>query len=184
MSTCAYCGGEISFRYIGGNIIPMRDSCGCSSVKSSGCKDDVCRPTRCPKCSATVFFLRHNFGSVWLDSLGWPWPKHACFDNAEPPELLKCDPLPNADITKIKLVRVMMVYWSRAFQESFVHLRDTEGVFTDWKFSSDIRRSILKRSIARLDENGPTLTDAQGFIFPLAPYCISKVFCKPNWLRL
>lgn len=40
--------------------------------------------TICPHCGATVFFIRHNDGSVWLDSLGWPWPKHACFEANEP----------------------------------------------------------------------------------------------------
>jgi len=42
---------------------------------------DFTRPTKCPECGADVFFIRHNGGSVWVDELGWPWPKHACFDN-------------------------------------------------------------------------------------------------------
>lgn len=41
---------------------------------------DFCHPTRCPKCGANVYFIRHNEGSVWVDDLGWPWPKHPCFD--------------------------------------------------------------------------------------------------------
>lgn len=41
---------------------------------------DICHPTTCPKCGASVFFVRHNGGSVWFDELGHPWPKHACFD--------------------------------------------------------------------------------------------------------
>jgi hypothetical protein len=28
-----------------------------------------------------VFFVRYNGGSVWLDALGVPWPKHACYYN-------------------------------------------------------------------------------------------------------
>lgn len=36
--------------------------------------------TKCPKCGSDVIFLRNNGGSVWLDGLGWPWPKHPCFD--------------------------------------------------------------------------------------------------------
>jgi hypothetical protein len=32
-----------------------------------------------------VFFIRHNGGSVWVDELGWPWPKHACFDKPTEP---------------------------------------------------------------------------------------------------
>ena len=43
--------------------------------------DDYCRPTSCSVCGASVFFVRHNGGSVWFDELGWPWPKHACFDD-------------------------------------------------------------------------------------------------------
>ena len=42
--------------------------------------ENFCRPTHCPICGAQVFFVRHNGGSVWFDSLGKPWPKHACFD--------------------------------------------------------------------------------------------------------
>ena len=47
--------------------------------------DDICRPTNCPKCSSPVFFIRHNGGSIWVDSLGWPWPKHSCFDDGAVP---------------------------------------------------------------------------------------------------
>jgi hypothetical protein len=43
--------------------------------------DDFCRPTTCPKCGAEVYFVRHNGGSVWFDELGFPWPKHECFDD-------------------------------------------------------------------------------------------------------
>jgi hypothetical protein len=43
--------------------------------------DDFTRSTTCPICGATVYFVRHNGGCVWLDSLGWPWPKHPCFDD-------------------------------------------------------------------------------------------------------
>jgi len=39
-------------------------------------------PTKCPLCSESVYFVRHNGGSVWFDSLGNPWDKHACFDKA------------------------------------------------------------------------------------------------------
>jgi hypothetical protein len=46
---------------------------------------DFCRPTTCPECGAEVFFIRHNGGSVWGDELGWPWPKHACFDESSSP---------------------------------------------------------------------------------------------------
>lgn len=40
---------------------------------------DLCRSTRCPECQAKVFFIRHNGGSLWVEELGWPWPKHEHF---------------------------------------------------------------------------------------------------------
>jgi hypothetical protein len=43
--------------------------------------EDFCRSTKCPQCGAEVYFVRHNGGSVWFDALGWPWPKHECFDD-------------------------------------------------------------------------------------------------------
>lgn len=40
------------------------------------------RKTTCPKCGSSVFFIRHNGGTVWLDHpLTYPWYKHSCFDN-------------------------------------------------------------------------------------------------------
>jgi len=44
-------------------------------------EEDFCSPSKCPICGASVYFVRHNGGNVWLDSLGPPWPKHACFDD-------------------------------------------------------------------------------------------------------
>lgn len=41
--------------------------------------DTSCSNATCPKCGKNVYFIRHNGGCVWLDGLGWPWPKHACF---------------------------------------------------------------------------------------------------------
>lgn len=34
--------------------------------------------TTCPKCGASVLFVRHNGGSVWFDAPGVLWPKHPC----------------------------------------------------------------------------------------------------------
>ncbi len=45
--------------------------------------NDYCAPSICPECGDDVFFIRHNDGSVWVDSLGWPWPKHPCMDTQE-----------------------------------------------------------------------------------------------------
>lgn len=96
---CAYCGGEIVFRYVDGRRTPIHvggqfceGGSGGERQPASAPKpspkdpkqDGFCRPARCPECGESVFFLRHNGGSVWLDDLGWPWPKHPCFDGAVP----------------------------------------------------------------------------------------------------
>ncbi len=52
---------------------------------------DICYPTRCPiKGCEPVWFIRHNGGSVWVDELGWPWPKHACFDESSHHDSYAC----------------------------------------------------------------------------------------------
>lgn len=101
MATCNQCGEEIEFRYIGGRCVPIHQGGGwhCGSwsepdystpaprVSRSGewRERDFTRPTHCPTCGADVFFIRHNGGSVWVDELGWPWPKHGCFDQPHEP---------------------------------------------------------------------------------------------------
>jgi hypothetical protein len=61
---------------------------GHSGVSYGGLREwiagDFTRPTTCPECGAEVFFIRHNGGSVWVEELGWPWPKHPCMDRQEP----------------------------------------------------------------------------------------------------
>jgi hypothetical protein len=89
MSICSRCGNQIEFRYVNGRCIPLHLHGGCGESSSvvvdfSGhnvCHESSCFGTRCPKCGDSVFFVRHNGGSVWLDApLGPPWHKHPCFD--------------------------------------------------------------------------------------------------------
>ena len=35
-----------------------------NSIRSD---ESTCFPTTCPKCHASVFFIQHNGGSVWVD---------------------------------------------------------------------------------------------------------------------
>ena len=103
MRTCNVCGGEIEFRYMNGGPTPIHLSGGCYGGEGNGYEDSgyareerptdslwgirksYAAPASCPKCGAPVFFVRHNDGSVWLDDLGWPWPKHGCFVTAPEP---------------------------------------------------------------------------------------------------
>ena len=95
--TCDSCGGEIIFRVVGGVTTPIHLSGGCwgtgddeASPTRLQYDENYCHRTICPRCGASVYFIRHNGGSVWVDELGWPWPKHPCFDDAEPYRRL-CD---------------------------------------------------------------------------------------------
>lgn len=48
-------------------------------------QDSYAAPSCCPYCGNNVYFIRHNGGTIWVDQLGWPWPKHACFiSDSEP----------------------------------------------------------------------------------------------------
>jgi len=44
---------------------------------------DFCRPTHCSMCGKPIYFIRHNGGSIWVDELGVPWPKHSCYKQEE-----------------------------------------------------------------------------------------------------
>jgi hypothetical protein len=84
MHICDQCGGEIIFRYLNGVVTPIHVSGFCAADDNYLVyehADDCCRPTTCPKCGAPVYFVRHNGGAVWFDELGYPWPKHPCFDD-------------------------------------------------------------------------------------------------------
>jgi hypothetical protein len=94
MPICENCGQETEFRSINGRCVPIHPGGGWhgsarsdpNATKPTGVRDwalreeTLCRPATCPECGEGVFFIRHNGGSVWMDELGWPWPKHACFD--------------------------------------------------------------------------------------------------------
>src|ERR1017187_788364 len=79
---CQFCGGEIVFRMIRGVVTPIHQgkaNCIGRSLYRND-QEGIPHHTKCPKCGGDVIFLRSNGGSVWLQSIGWPWPKHPCFD--------------------------------------------------------------------------------------------------------
>ena len=89
MSYCYKCGEPISFfRNSSGEVIPVHQGYGCAGSKGSGTKiytnygnfeQGGAGKTHCHYCDQEIYFVRHNGGSVWLDSLGHPWPKHLCY---------------------------------------------------------------------------------------------------------
>src|SRR5262245_59210180 len=76
--TCGWCRGGGGWGGGGGYRAPSVPLPAAGTRTSWAC-DDFCRKTTCPVCGAPVYFVRHNGGSVWFDSLGKPWPKHGCF---------------------------------------------------------------------------------------------------------
>ena len=79
MSTCSNCGAKVQFRVIGGRTVPL--GCRCDTDREFYfSREERARRTWCPKCNAECYYVEHNGGSVWLDALGPPWPKHPCFD--------------------------------------------------------------------------------------------------------
>lgn len=85
MNACKICGFEIKWRTIDGQKIPMGCECGYDDSRflPTFSKDGYTRELHCPKCRSLVYFVRHNGGSVWLDDLGPPWPKHPCYDKLQ-----------------------------------------------------------------------------------------------------
>ena len=97
MAICEYCGEEIEYRYINGVCTPIHvNGNWCSNrselsysekvEKGNDSYEDFCRLTTCNRCWESVYFIRHNGGSVWVDELEWPWPKHGCMYNHEEPK--------------------------------------------------------------------------------------------------
>ncbi len=81
MSTCWKCGQEITFRYIDGVCTPIHLYGYCEG-RSPYSDEAISKAVhaRCPRCGQMAYFLRHNGGTVWMDELGAPWPKHKCSD--------------------------------------------------------------------------------------------------------
>lgn len=102
MPTCIHCGAEIEFRTVLGVTTPIHVDGGyCSGLAGRdaggaarphdylwGTLSSYTAPSNCPLCGDAVYFIRHNGGCVWVDELGWPWPKHACFDRTTCPNWL------------------------------------------------------------------------------------------------
>jgi hypothetical protein len=134
--TCQFCGGEIVFRVIRGRTTPLH----IGDEKCEGRKlyrkeqEGIAHPTKCPRCGGAVFFLRNNGGSVWLESIGWPWPKHPCFEN----ESANVSVLPkNINDLKNGMLRFLLFYGILKTGEGFV------AAFTPSK--KDARKGYLRQ---------------------------------------
>lgn len=106
--------------------------------------DDLCRPTSCPICSAPVFFVRHNGGSVWFDDLGQPWPKHECFPDCSSGvrlrRMLRCSDCPFGVIAQTQATRRIGV-WR-------LMLRCSDGTTVDQELEFNGDPSVLLGCLA------------------------------------
>lgn len=99
MRKCNRCGGQITFRVVDGQTIPIHLSGGCTGyqrgARSPRSQDLIATTTlldkprsylnpnaKCPVCGVKVFFFQsEDGGRVFFDDVGWPWPKHPCTDH-------------------------------------------------------------------------------------------------------
>ena len=104
--TCQFCGGEIRFRMIQGVCVPLHaGSEQCITNGNSG-RPDECHQTACPICGASIFFVRHNGGTVWFDDLGQPWDKHGCFAQMK----FDTQPVARRDFLLMRIRKVLRCY--------------------------------------------------------------------------
>ena len=158
MPTCNKCGAEIEFRYVNGRCVPFHPGGGwhCGSwsepsystpapriSRAGGWRErDFTRPTHCPKCGDDVFFIRHNGGSVWVDELGCPWPKHGCFDKpTEPTQMFSKWTAKSSRFTNPKLGIITELQEKVGLAEMIIEIR-----FTDSSRASLILRFTPPRS--------------------------------------
>jgi len=142
MPTCNQCGEEIEFRYVDGRCVPIHPGGGwhCGSFSKSPYSPprisrsgewrerDFTRPSHCPICGDDVFFIRHNGGSVWVDELGWPWPKHGCFDQPhEPTQTFSLWTAKSSGLTNPKLAIITRIKEDVRFAEPILEIRFTDS---------------------------------------------------------
>ncbi len=161
MSTCRNCGRTINFRHIGGRNVPLGCACEPEPRARSASREHFCRQTWCPKCDDSVFFLRHNGGSVWLNDLGWPWPKHECFvDDPDTKQFSKL--FVNApDAKKAQLARVHSTEWWECVKRRVIVFALACGSFPV-VFGIDPNDEPKPETVGLLNLKVGTFTDALG----------------------
>ena len=125
---------------------------------------DLCRPTTCRRCGADVFFVRHNGGSVWLDKLGWPWPKHGCFAGDQEGIQLRWL-FPEPDETGPVYVFGVIIEAVKKGQWCRLTVRCSDGSVIDRDFSVLIDLALLPGRLVRVtyaDKGGISLH----FLYP------------------
>lgn len=86
MQTCFYCGEDIETRGDDQHVVSFHAQGNCTFRRARNLKElrNFYYRSRCPKCDREVYYLRHGGGSVWLNSINYPWPKHPCMGERTP----------------------------------------------------------------------------------------------------
>lgn len=100
--SCRFCSGEIIFRSIKGNTVPIHQrDYNCVTQQRAG-QPSLCFLSKCPRCQQPVYFVRHNGGTVWFDELGKPWDKHPCFASQEPTAVPEDQTAPSFSLQRVR----------------------------------------------------------------------------------
>ena len=147
---CSFCNGRIIFRKsLSGITIPIHlDNTSCETARF-GSQPEFCQQTQCPKCGKSIYFVRHNGGSVWFNELGKPWEKHSCmisteeaFHQIETFEIFRV-----RGIKKLLKLNGVVIYIGknkkRSQEYEIMGISDTPNIFGRWCYLNN-ERSILK----------------------------------------
>lgn len=81
----------------------------------------------CPVCGDSVFFIRpRNGGSLWLNAMGPPWPKHPCMDSAR---LRSQHPIPSS-VPQFAVLPSRVEGWDTVYSEVTSSYSEADGAWS------------------------------------------------------
>jgi len=135
--------------------------------------------TSCPQCEADVFFLRHNGGSVWLDEMGYPWPRHGCFPRTRKEHEIPIEKLfaslPKSD--DFDLFKVQATIYDESSKARFIVLVTAGGIQSLWRALSGAQCAYLTGGVVAFDTKTKVIVDWDGDSFAVigpfesCPHC-------------
>ncbi len=161
---------------------PLGCVCESEPRQTSQEAESFCKPAACPNCQASVFFVRHNGGSVWFDPpLGSPWPIHGCFDKEADAKEFTRLLRKHRRARKECLCRVRLFWDQPATRETGIALDHLDGELSVWK-TKDRPCEPRVESLIFLDEDAKTMVGDQGKFALSGPCQPCKVY--QHWFTL
>lgn len=180
---CPKCGEEVAIRWVGGRRVPI--GCKCRTAAGRGECQTAWYKTKCPKCQDDpVYFLRHNGGSVWLNAMGYPWPRHEkCFPRTRKEEESPIDDL-FASLPKSDGFVLVTV---KSATDGDLVFADAEGIESVWRALPGVACGFLRGGIVVFSKEKKLIVDWDGDTYvvrgPLAacPHC--RLYVWPELLE-